>query len=89
MRVVILMHVLFRSVRSVTGCWNDPRGKLIADVNRARAEDIAQLAGVECGNQLAFAAKARSELLHEANHLALFDVAVIGGKTCILNLCQN
>lgn len=47
---------------------------LVADVDRAGADDVAQLARVERGHQFAFAAESRDELLDVANHLSWFHV---------------
>ena len=49
---------------------------LIANVNGPRADDIDQLARIECSDKFALAALSGSELLDVANHLAHFDVTV-------------
>ena len=47
---------------------------LIADMDRTRANNVAQLARVESSNKFALTVEARHELLDEADHLSRFHV---------------
>lgn len=54
--------------------WMD--GILVADVDWSRADNVAQFARVESGDQFAFAAESRDELLDVADHLSRFHVTL-------------
>ena len=47
---------------------------LVTDVNGTRANNVAQFARVESGNQFALTAESRNELLGETDHLSRFHV---------------
>ena len=47
---------------------------LVTDVNGTRANNVAQFARVESGNQFALTAESRKELVGETDHLSGFHV---------------
>ena len=50
------------------------RNILVTNMNRTRANNVAQFARVESGNQFALTAESRNELLGETDHLSWFHV---------------
>lgn len=48
------------------------RNILVTNVNRTRANNVAQFARVESGNQFALTAESRNKLLGETDHLSRF-----------------
>jgi hypothetical protein len=46
----------------------------VTNVNRTRANNVAQFARVESGNQFALTVESRNELLGETDHLSRFHV---------------